>query len=480
MKLRDSNTNDRKPAVAGQFYPGSKKELQTELKKLFQTAKRQQDTKGTLKALISPHAGYIFSGGVAASAFNQIPEKKTYKRIFILASSHQFNFGGASVYTEGNYETPLGKVKVDTELANTISQSSQLFKNRVDAHIDEHSLEVQLPFLQYKLGKTFKLIPIVLGTNNAADCKKIAEALRPYFTAENLFVISTDFSHYPDYDDANKIDLITANSICQNKPEELLKTLKNNSSQNIKNLVTSLCGWTSVLTLLYLTENEKYVFKEIKYRNSADAGVFADKKRVVGYWAITVYESNQTFTISEEEQEEILLLARNTITDFLKKGKKSSAEAPKPGSILNQKAGVFVSVYINNELRGCIGGFEQGKSLHELIRQMAISSIRDRRFKAVKHEELGDMKIEVSVLSPLKKIQSADEIELGRHGIFIQEGFNSGTFLPQVIEKTNWDVFEFLGHCSRDKAGLGWEGWKTAEMFTYEAVIIKDKGLNIQ
>jgi len=474
MKLRESNTTNRKPAVAGQFYPGTKKELQKELDGLFEKAKKWHESDGILKALISPHAGYVFSGGVSASAFNQIPENQNYKRVFILASSHQFHFGGACVYTEGNYETPLGEVKVDLDLAKKLDQSSNIFKHQTEAHNYEHSLEVQLPFLQYKLGNNFKLIPIILGTNSATDCKKIASALQPYFTNENLFVVSSDFSHYPGYDDANKIDFITANSICKNKPEELLATLENNASSHVKNLATSLCGWTSVLTLLYLTEKGNYEYKEIEYKNSADAAMYGDKKRVVGYWAIAVFEKNEAFSISEDEREEILSLARNSITNFLKNGKKGDAPVPKQGSILNKKAGAFVSVYVNDELRGCIGGFEQGKSLQKLIQQMAVSSVHDRRFKAVSYKELNNMKIEVSVLSPLKEIKSEDEIELGRHGIFIRDGFNTGTFLPQVADKTGWDVYEFLGHCSREKAGLGWEGWKTAELYTYEAIIVKE------
>ncbi len=474
MKLRESNTTNRKPTVAGQFYPGTKKDLQNELNNLFKTAKKRQNFNGILKALISPHAGYVFSGGVSASAFNQIPENTNYERVFILASSHQFHFGGASVFTEGNYETPLGEVKVDIDLAKSLEKSSEIFKHQPEAHNYEHSLEVQLPFLQHKLGSNFKLIPIILGTNSATDCKKIAAALQPYFSNENLFVVSSDFSHYPGYEDANKVDFKTANAICKNKAEELLSTLKNNASSNIKNLATSLCGWTSVLTLLYLTEKGSYEYKEIEYKNSADAARYGDKKRVVGYWAISVFKKDEAFSISENEREEILSLARNSITNFLKNGKKGDAPDPIPGSILNKKAGAFVSVYVNGELRGCIGGFEQGKSLQKLIQQMAVSSVHDRRFKAVSYDELDNMKIEVSVLSPLKEIKSEDEIELGRHGIFIRDGFNTGTFLPQVADRTGWDVYDFLGHCSRDKAGLGWEGWRTAELYTYEAIIVKE------
>jgi len=474
MKLWKGKHINREAAVAGRFYKGTKQELEKQLAALFNKAHKKVENKLPLQALLSPHAGYVFSGKVAASAFNQISENASYKRVFVLASSHQYHFKGASVYTLGNYETPLGEIEVDQKLGEKLAASSAIFKHKTEAHTNEHSLEVQLPFLQYKLGNNFKLVPIILGTNNAKDCKELAKALMPYFTAENLFVISTDFSHYPAYDDANKIDFITANSICRNQPEELVATLELNSNSLVENLSTSLCGWTSVLTLLYLTQGKSYQFSQIDYQNSGDEKNYGDKKGVVGYWAIAVFDENIPFVISDAERAEIIRIARQSIINSLGDGGKGEPQPTSTHGILKSKTGVFVSVYVKGELRGCIGGFAQDKPLNELIQQMAVSSVCDRRFNAVKQEELEDMILEVSVLSPLKKIHSADEIKLGRHGIYIRNGLNTGTFLPQVATKTGWNVKEFLGHCSHDKAGLGWEGWKTAELFTYEAIIIKE------
>ena len=153
-------------------------------------------------AIIAPHAGYVFSGEVAASSFNQIDPDKKYENIFILASSHRMSFEGASIYNKGNYVTPLGTVKVNLELANKLLKENPVFTDKADAHIYEHSLEVQLPFLQYKLKTEFQIIPIILGTQSASTSKKIADALKPYLNEKNLFVISSDFSHYPSYEDA--------------------------------------------------------------------------------------------------------------------------------------------------------------------------------------------------------------------------------------------------------------------------------------
>jgi hypothetical protein len=316
------------------------------------------------------------------------------------------------------------------------------------------------------------LVPIILGTHDPKTCREIATILRPWFTSENLFIVSTDFSHYPDYNSAVLIDKSTCNAICKNNPEHLIQTLNENKKKGIKNLATSLCGWTSVLTLLYLTENQNFSFNKIKYMNSGDSHLYHDKQRVVGYWAISVGEKYE-FNISEEEKEEIIEKARLSISNFVKNGLRGELIPPKTEGILLAKTGVFVSIYINGKLRGCIGGFAQEKTLNELIQKMSVSASCDRRFKRVKKNELENMELEISVLSPLKKINSEKEIILGKHGIYIRKGLSSGTFLPQVAIKTGWTVDEFLGHCSKDKAGLGWDGWKTAELFTYEAVIFK-------
>lgn len=463
----------REPAFAGKFYPGPKQALKNQLKELFAAARSKQDNQKQPRAIIVPHAGYVFSGKTAASAFNQIPQDAFFERVFVLASSHQFLFGGAAVYSSGNYKTPLGEIKVDTELARALIESDEIFRDYDEAHDNEHSLEVQLPFLQHQLKYNFLLVPIVLGTNNPADAEKIAKALVPYFTSENLFVISTDFSHYPKYEDAIENDLETAESICSNNPPKLLQVIEKNKKKRIDNLATSLCGWTSVLTLLYLTQNKKLEYKKIDYSNSGDAEIYGDKDRVVGYWALAVYPEDVSFQVSEAEQKELLEKARNSILNFLETGKRGQPEPPQTKGILNSEAGVFVSIYVKGELRGCIGNFAKEETLNDLIQRMAVSAACDHRFKNLQPDETNDMELEISVLSPLKKIESADEIELGKHGIYLKKGLNSGTFLPQVAKKTGWNLEEFLGHCARDKAGLGWDGWKDAELYVYEAFVFK-------
>lgn len=465
--------HDRPAAVAGRFYPSGKETLEKEVKELLANAKQQLLPGKIPTALVVPHAGYVFSGPVAASAYKQIPAEYVPERVFILASSHQMSFPGASVYCSGNYQTPLGTVKVDLEAGRKLTAADPLFSCREDAHLFEHSLEVQLPFLQVLLGSGFRLVPVILGTRKPDDCSQMARILKPFFTPENLFVISSDFSHYPGYEDAIHNDKITTEAILSNSPEKLLKTLDDNKRKKIPGLATSLCGWTSVLTLLYMTQDSGYEFHWIDYQNSGDQILYGDHDRVVGYSAIAVYMKKEpAFSLTGDEKEKLLNIARKSVICMVLDDKKPDPDPSDITGRLADPAGSFVSIYIDGKLRGCIGSFDNGTPLAKVVSHSAASAVFDQRFDPVRPEELPGLSIEISVLSPLKRINSPAEIELGKHGIYIRQGWSKGTFLPQVATKYNFTLEEFLGRCSRDKAGLGWEGWKDAELYTYEAIII--------
>ncbi len=476
---------DREPYASGRFYSGSPLELKADLKALFDKAIPKKNEH--VLAVISPHAGYVYSGEVAASAFNQIDRNKTYKHIFVLASSHVKYMGGASIYYQGDYKTPLGKVKVDRELAKKLVDENDVFTFDREADAFEHSLEVQLPFLQYLLGENITLVPIIIGSQSAQICREIAAVLKPYLNEDNLFVVSTDFSHYPSYQDALSVDIATANSILLNDPKEFLATLKRNSEKKIPELATSICGWTSVLTLLYMTEgNEQVVTTPVLYRNSGDTP-YGDKKKVVGYYAIsfslkeTPSEVTGEFMANPEDRRQLLQIARQTVESYVKDHRTPEIKPEELGSDLKVPSGAFVTLHKNGNLRGCIGRFNPDEPLYQVVQSMAIASAtQDSRFKPVSKDELDGIDIEISVLTPLKKIKSIDEIVLGKHGIYIKKGFTSGTFLPQVATETGWSKEEFLGHCARDKAGLGWDGWKDAELYTYEAIIFSEKEFSLK
>jgi hypothetical protein len=180
-----------------------------------------------------------------------------------------------------------------------------------------------------------------------------------------------------------------------------------------------------------------------------------------------------SFVLSETEKKLLLRISRNRLNQLFNSSVDENYTITKN---MEAQCGAFVSLYNGNELRGCIGAFNASKPLYETIKDVTVSTaLNDHRFSPITPVEVDGLTIEISVLTPLERIESIYDIELGKHGIYIKKGPFSGTFLPQVALKTNWTVEEFVGHCSRDKAGIGWEGWRDAELFRYEAIVFNDK-----
>jgi AmmeMemoRadiSam system protein B/AmmeMemoRadiSam system protein A len=452
-------------AVSGTFYPKEKQQLSSDVKKYLKSTKRLQKTNN--KALIVPHAGYFYSANIAAHSYINI--HKQYKNIFLIGSSHYENFDGASVYTNGDYKTPLGNVVVNLELAKKLVNKHELFVFEEDAHEKEHALEVQLPFLQTIFRNDLSIVPIVFGTSNIKEIKEIADILKPYFEDEqNLFIISTDLSHFPSYELANKIDKKTISTIEKNSPQEFINLLISNNKD--KKVETLACGWSSVLMLLYLTQDKEYNYEFLEYANSGDV-VGAKKNKVVGYTAMKIYEK-EVFTLSEDEKSVLKSIAKQTLDEAVIKGVKHEVDASGFTQTLKADVGAFVTLYKNKQLRGCVGTFEPKQALYEVVRDMAISSaFHDTRFKPLTKDELEDIEIEVSVLTPRQKINSLDEIVIGKHGIYIQKGSHSGTYLPHVATQMGWNVEEFVKSCAFEKAGLSKDEYKDADIYIYESIV---------
>ncbi len=465
---------EREPVVAGKFYEENKDALMSEVKG-YLTLQSGDDYIDDLIALIVPHAGYVFSGKVAGMGYKTINPERKVNTIFLIGSSHHLHFEGASIYNIGDYITPLGRVPVNRKIANDLIVSSKQFSFNPNAHSKEHSLEVQLPFLQVQLKRPFKIVPIILGIQDPYVCKQLAKELNRYFVPGNLFIISSDFSHYPDYQTAAETDKNTAEAILSNNPDRLIKAVKDIRQKHNPDLLTGLCGWTSVLTLMYMTQKESdFKYRLLGYQNSGDVS-YGDKNRVVGYNAIAITKENE-FTLTKKRKELLLTLSHSELNRVV--GSAVKIDVPDKKILdeeLGTHAGAFLSLYNNGKLRGCIGRFISNQPLWKTVLDMTeASATQDTRFLPVKKEELKSIKIEISVLTPLKKISDISEIKLGKHGIYIKKGAYSGTFLPQVADKTGWTIEEFLGHCARDKAHIGWNGWKDAEIFTYKAIVFSD------
>ncbi len=476
MMMNTCNGNEAKePLVraatqANRFYTGDAKELSDEVDSLLALHVKDRQYE-QVAALIVPHAGYYFSGNVAAAAYQSIPDSKEYKRIFLLGPSHHEWLDGVSVNTEFDYyATPLGNVKVDVETAQKLMEADSVFSYQPKAHDREHCLEVQLPFLQRRLKDVPPIIPIIISTNDFLKLKRIAETLKPYLTEENLFVVSSDFSHYPKYEDACEVDDRTGKAVESGDVERFIAQLEENARSGVRNLATSACGELAIATLMLMMQDGGYEVKHLLYQNSGDTDNH-DHSRVVGYHAFTIIrKTSQEFALSDDEKRMLKDIALKSITDSLD-GKPISHYSTLT-SHLSSKCGAFVSLHKQGRLRGCIGHFGEDVPLYEIVAEMArAAAFEDPRFMPVTKNELDDIDIEISVLTPMRRIQSLDEFELHRNGIYIRKGYRSGTFLPQVADEVNWTKEEFVSHCAQDKAGIGWSGWKDAELYVYEAIV---------
>ncbi|MCU0455525.1 MAG: AmmeMemoRadiSam system protein B [Bacteroidales bacterium] len=481
-----SKTVDRQPVAAGRFYSSDRETLRRDIQKLFADCRKPEGVNHA-RAIIAPHAGYVFSGRIAASAFSATPRDAGYKNIFLIGSSHVMAFEGASVYNTGDFVTPLGKIHVNRGIADELKKDFKVFDYPTSAHIQDHCLEVQIPLIQYYYTSAPSIVPIIIGTSSSSTIKKIAEALRQYFTGDNLFVISSDFSHYPSYEDGKMVDNATAEALVSGDPSVFLSALRKNSLQNIGGLATSMCGWTAGLTLLELAEGQENLeFRRIDYCNSGDSQ-YGSKDEVVGYHAIVLDENadkrekrgneGEEFSFTETEREMLFDIARRSIMSMLYEAKRYSPDESKMTASLKKPYGAFVTLKIDGVLRGCIGRFVTDKPLYRVIGESAISSaFEDPRFPVLTKSEYEKTEVEITVLGPMRKISDIKEIKLGRHGIYIKKDLRAGTMLPQVATEYGWTVEEFLGYTSRDKAGIGWDGWKNAEIFIYEGLVLEEKG----
>jgi AmmeMemoRadiSam system protein B/AmmeMemoRadiSam system protein A len=477
MNKPENGRHDRMPCVAGTFYPEGAETLTNELITYFSSV--GNITKYPhVRAIISPHAGYVYSGIVAASAFSAIPSGHIYENIILIGSSHRVSFSGASVYNAGDYVTPLGKMKVNRKIADKLISKSEHFSFMPEAHLNEHCLEVQLPFIQHYFSNQPEIIPIIIGSSEYRIIREISLSLKPLFHPENLFIISTDFSHFPSWSDAMTIDSETREAILSGSPGRLIEVLQRHERSAVKGLATSMCGWTAGLTLMYLTEDlPDLEYVHLMYRNSGDIWQ-GDKSRVVGYHSFAIREKKDKPRsddfLNKQEEKELIFIARRAIeaglgiaddeTDFM-----STPEA------LRKPYGVFVSLHIGDELRGCIGTVSTNRPLCESVDKMArAAAFNDPRFPPLSKKEYENSTLEISILTPLNKIRDINEIVIGTHGLLIRKGNRSGVMLPQVATERGWSVNQFLEHTADSKAGIGKDGWKDAEIFVFKAKIIND------
>ena len=461
----------KQPNVAGAFYPDNPQELSRMIDS-FLDAANPQEPKGEIFALISPHAGYGFSGQIAAYGYKLIKDKP-YKTIIIIGPSHNYGFSGVSIYPEGIFRTPLGDLEVDKEFTQQLLNKDEEIFFQPRAFEKEHSVEVQLPFLQKVLSKP-KIVPVVMGDCTLSTCQKLAELLKAAIgnRRDILVVASTDMYHGYDYEESEAVDNLTLSYLKNMDAERLYYGLREGKLQ--------LCGGFGVVSAIILARELGHnKLNVLKHTNSA----IVTAKLVKGVWTVgyaSCVIDQEAMMLNKSQRIRLLGIARKSIETYLSTGKKLEVIEKDPA--LLKETGAFVTLNEHGQLRGCIGNLVGREPLYLTVRDMAVeAAVGDPRFTQVDLSELKTIEIEISVLSPLQRIDSAEKIKLGTHGVLVKKGFNSGVFLPQVATETGWSKEEFLSNLCSHKAGLSPDAWKdkSTEIYIFSAEVFSEKEMPI-
>ncbi|MFA5405026.1 MAG: AmmeMemoRadiSam system protein B [Ignavibacteria bacterium] len=433
----------RNPYCAGSWYSDDPVELANELEEYLSSVKKENLN---VKAIIVPHAGYRYSGQTAAHSFKQLNDKT--EKVIILGTAHRYPLKGASVSVYDYYNSPLGKVKVSDDIKNLLKEKCVVSIDEAD--YEEHSIEIEIPFLQRVLGN-FEIIPIIVGK---VDSIEFSEVLEKYYNEKTVIIASVDLSHFHSYAEAKKMDNYSIDCIL------------NLDSKGIGR--AEIDSPYAISALLELAKRKKWKVKLLDYKNSGD--IIPDKRSVVGYSAIAFYEETGE-VFSQEEKELMVKIAKNAVETYIMDDKKIHYEDV-PESF-KKKLACFVTLTDKVDLRGCIGTIEPVGKLYQSIIDNAISAAtRDPRFAPVTKKELKGLSYEVSVLSePVEILFSSREDlfnKIKEKGVIISKSGNRAVYLPQVWEHFSNPESFLSSLCS--KAGLNSGEWKEKGMkfFVFE------------
>lgn len=461
---------------AGTWYPKSSTELKAELNTHLENA--ALTVTGKPRILVVPHPGLAYGGPTAAYAY-KLAGSHPYRTIYILATSHLTTFQNVLIGDFDAYDTPLGPLPGNRDVSSWFFHQNPGYITHAEAIRREHSLEMQYPYIKLLFPDT-QIVPIVLSAAFKDSAHQLAQDLYSILTPDDLVLISTDLSHYPEYAEAEALDLATLRTLTQADPNAFISYM--NTLSLPANTSTAACGEVGLLTGLYLAQllhDTKGVL--LHYENSGDRPA-GDKTKVVGYGAVAFMVSDQeqfaeTVTLTQKEKDGLLVLARQTLVDGLQNRMPQTPEIqfektpPRP-------VGVFVTLTKSGQLRGCMGQFEQDKPLPQLIVETALmSAVQDPRFPQVTVSELAQISISISVLGPRKRITDFRQIIPGKHGVYIRKGNRGGTYLPQVAPEQGWNREAMMTSLCGHKSGIDANAWKdgSAEMDTYTALVFGEE-----
>jgi hypothetical protein len=482
------NADIREPAVAGKFYPDSAAKLRNAIEYFLQDALPVKVKKPV--AIIVPHAGYIFSGQICADGFKQVSHEK-YDVIVILGTNHtNSSFQNISLYPGSSFRTPLGTAPIDRSVVSAlIKEDPADCALDTSLHESEHSVEVMVPFIQVIFPEA-KIVPAVVGSPDMQMCTRFGQALAKVLKNRRaLIVASSDLSHYPSAENADFVDRETLAAVTKLDPGIFRATLRSQAGRSIPSLHTSACGEAPILaTMAAARALGAARGVVVSYANSGDMSV-GDRSRVVGYGAVVftaedkdegkpaVASSHPATAVSAEltpsDKKAMLTFARKTISRIL-----TSDTVPLARGFdasLQQPRGVFVTLRKKGDLRGCIGRMIADEPLARLVGVMSLqAAFNDKRFPQLTADELKDIEIEISVLTPMKQVAGADDIVVGRDGVLLAKDGYSAVFLPQVATEQGWNREQMLDHLCL-KAGLTVGSWKKdAKFSTFQAIVFSE------
>jgi AmmeMemoRadiSam system protein B/AmmeMemoRadiSam system protein A len=461
---------------SGTWYSANAQKLSDQIKNYLDIAK-PATISGDIIALISPHAGMQFSGQVGAYGFKIVQNKKI-DTVIVIGFSHKLGFDGIAVFDKDGIRTPLGVLYTDKQLTRQLLNSNKKFLNRQNVFDEENSIELILPFIQVALGNP-KIVLLAIGNQTLENSEIagicISEALKD--KKNFLIVASSDMSHFLPYEQAKEVDKLTADLIKQMDPEKLFLTCHDKNR---------MCGTASVSAAIIaakkLGANKAII---LNLANAADtASGLIDRNSVVGYLSAALVKENDKnitentkmdYSLSDQQKKKLLKIARDTITQYLNSGKILDVLENDPA--LTKVMGAFVTLNENGQLRGCIGNIIGQKPLYLTVRDMAIAAAtEDPRFNSVTKDELKNVHIEISVLSPLEKITNPEKIVLGKHGVLVKDLFRSGVYLPQVATETGWTKEQFMDSLCGNKAGMAPDAWKKGkcEIYIFSAEVFAE------
>jgi len=416
----------RNPVVSGQFYPASPSQLKAMIEGMVNEKALKEDIIG----LVSPHAGFVYSGSVAGAVISRIKFKDTF---IIMGPSHTGLGKSFSIMTEGAWRTPLGEVEIDSELGGKLLATSSHLEEDHVAHQYEHSIEVQLPFLQY-LKPDIKLVPIVLGYASGATYKEIGEEIAravKELNKEVVIIASSDMTHYEPWESAQRKDNEAIEAILDLDEDELLK--------RVDELNISMCGYAPTVSLIAAAKELGATEAElVRYQTSGDTT--GDYTAVVGYAGIILKKVHP-----------LVRLAKKTVESYVKEG--MTIEPGKLAPEMKGRVGVFVSIHKLGGLRGCIGTFEptQKNIAEEIINNAISAATRDPRFPPIAPDELADLDYSVDVLTEPEPIASQDQLDPKKYGVIVEAGWQRGLLLPDL---DGVDSVDYQIDICRQKAGI--------------------------